>query len=555
MSESSVSEVKPTEKKTGAAALDDIFQPFNRSDAPGLVVGVAQHGKTLYRRAFGLASVELGVANTPWTRMRIGSTSKQFTCLAALLLAEEGKLDLDVSARIYLPELPALKGEPTLRQFMSHTGGYRCYLDAGFMAEGVAIKPKGVALAVQVRQREVNFAPGEKMIYNNGGYHMLSLVIERVSGMPFESFLKERIFTPLSMVDTDSVPSDFIITRGIAALHVPLPDGSLRRGIFPTEEVLGEGAMVSTIDDMLLWLAHLRGPKKVGSEKSWEQMTTCTRLNNGTVNPYALGLVSHSYRSVDVIHHNGGVIGGTCQMITVPAHGLDIIIIANGITSSPAALANKVIDTLLGDEMLAAPETRADAARFKPMMGTRYHASDSGLTVSFADAAGKFGLLLYNFGPAPLRDEGESLRLGFEDAAVGPFVIDTKELATEGVAPASLRVREAGHVHRLERLPEAAPLLSEVGQALVGRYRAHDLDADARIAFDGEVLELKIFGKWGANTWALEAFSPDVFGGKTFVSSLPFGASITVERKEGRVTALRVDSLRTRRMLFERVGD
>ena len=556
MSESSVSEVKPTEKKTGAAALDDIFQPFNRSDAPGLVVGVAQHGKTLYRRAFGLASVELGVANTPWTRMRIGSTSKQFTCLAALLLAEEGKLDLDVSARIYLPELPALKGEPTLRQFMSHTGGYRCYLDAGFMAEGVAIKPKGVALAVQVRQREVNFAPGEKMIYNNGGYHMLSLVIERVSGMPFESFLKERIFTPLGMVDTESVPSDFIITRGIAALHVPLPDGSLRRGIFPTEEVRGEGAMVSTIDDMLRWLAHLRGPKTVGSDKTWQQMTTRARLNNGTVNPYALGLMLHPYRGVDVIHHGGGVIGGTCQMITVPSAGLDIIIIANGIPASPGELANKVIDALLDDGTLGEVETRAETARFKPMIAARYHAPASGLTIGFGDAAGKFGLMLYNMGPTPLRDEGDSLRMGFEDAAVGPFVFSTKEFATEGATPpASLQVIEAGHVHRLERLPEAAPALSEAGAALVGRYRAPDLDADARIAFEGDVLKLEIFGKWGVNELVLEAFSADVFGLKMNLAFAPLGAALNVERKEGRVTALRVNTWRTRQMMFERVGD
>ena len=109
MSEASVSETPSVEKKSDAVALDEIFQPFNVSDRPGLVVGIAQHGKTLYRRAFGLASVELGVANTPHTRMRIGSTTKHFTCLAALLLAEEGKLDLDVSVRTYLPELSVLK--------------------------------------------------------------------------------------------------------------------------------------------------------------------------------------------------------------------------------------------------------------------------------------------------------------------------------------------------------------------------------------------------------------------------------------------------------------
>ena len=136
-----MSEAKATESKTGAAALDELFQPFNRSDAPGLVVGVAQHGKCVYRRGFGLASIELGVANTPWTRMRIGSTSKHFTCLAALLLAEEGKLDIDAGVRRYFPAMPLLQGEPTLRQFMTHTSGYRCYLDLSSLSDGMAIKP------------------------------------------------------------------------------------------------------------------------------------------------------------------------------------------------------------------------------------------------------------------------------------------------------------------------------------------------------------------------------------------------------------------------------
>src|ERR1700712_4198459 len=107
-----------SDPKTGVAALDDVFKPVNRSDAPGLVVGVARHGKPIYRSAFGLASIEHGVANTPWTRMRIGSTSKHFTCLAALLLVEDGKLDIDVDARRYLPELPETADKPTLRQFM-----------------------------------------------------------------------------------------------------------------------------------------------------------------------------------------------------------------------------------------------------------------------------------------------------------------------------------------------------------------------------------------------------------------------------------------------------
>ncbi|MCK9688634.1 serine hydrolase domain-containing protein [Scleromatobacter humisilvae] len=537
--------------KTGVDALDELFAAVNRSDAPGLVVGVAQHGRPVYRRGFGLASIELGVANTAWTRMRIGSTSKHFTCLAALLLAEDGKLDIDAGVRTYVPELPLLEGEPTLRQLMNHSGGHRCYLDVGFLSDAMAIKPTGVALRTQVRQGDVNFAPGDKTLYNNGGYHLLSLIVERVSGMPFEQFLEERIFRPLGMVDTKSVPSDFEIHRNMATLHVAQPDGRWRRGIFPTEEVRGEGAMISTIDDMLRWLAHLRGPHTVGSDHTWKQMTTPVRLNNGSTVPYALGLMVHGYRGVRVVHHAGGVIGGTCQMLTVPDHALDIIIMTNGAVVSAVELANRIVDTMLGDEVLAAREERASIDRFKSVLGKRYHAPSTGLLAGFGDAGGKLGICLMNNPPVPLRDEGDTLRLGFEDIAMGPFTLRTADIADRDPPP-TLEITESGHVLRLELLPDAAP--ADAVAPLAGRYRAADLGADALILQEGEAWKLRIFGQYAVNELALEALSADVVALSHAVHP-QLRAALSVDRRDGVVTGFRVDSGRTRGMRFERIGD
>ena len=539
-----------TAAKCGAAALDDIFAVANHSDAPGLVVGVAHHGRPIYRRGFGLASVELGVANTAWTRMRIGSTSKHFTCLAALLLAEEGKLDIDVGVHRYLPELPSLQAEPTLRQFMTHTGGTRCHLDVGFLSDGMAIKPQGVALSTLVRQGDINFPPGEKMLYNNGGYHLLSLVIERVSGLPFEQFLKERVFTPLGMVDTDSVPSDFEIHRGMATLHVAQPDGRWRRGIFPSEEVRGEGAIVSTVDDMLRWLAHLRGPHTVGNASTWAQMVRPTRLNNGSVNPYALGLMVHAYRGVEVIHHAGGVIGGTCQMITVPAHALDIIIMTNGVVANAVELANRVIDAMLGDELLAAAQERVSSARFASVIGKRYYAPATGFLAGFGDVGGKLGICLLNNPPVALRDEGEVLRLGFEDIAMGPFTVRTADIADRPQAPAKLEITESGHVLRLGLVPDTAP--PEAIAPLAGRYRAADLGADAVVVLEDGTWKLRVFGQYAINEMVLEALSVDVMA-LTHPLFPQLRAALSIERRDGAVTGLRVDTARTRAMRFDRV--
>jgi D-aminopeptidase len=553
MSESAVSNTGAPEK-TGVAALDDLFAVANRSDAPGLVVGVAQHGETVYRRGFGLASVELAVANTPWTRMRIGSTSKHFTCLAALLLAEEGRLDLDASVRLYVPELPALNGEPTLRQLMNHTGGYRCYLDIGFLADSMAIKPLGQALAAQLRQREANFAPGEKFIYNNSGYHLLSIVIERIGGMPFEAFLAERIFKPLGMQDTVSVPSDFEIHRGMATMHVAQPDGGYKRGIFPTVEVRGEGAMISSIDDMLRWLSHLRGPKRVGSESSWAQMLALARLNNGVEVPYALGLMRHLYRGVEVVHHAGGVIGGTCQMLTVPSHALDIVIMTNGAPVNAMDLSKRVVDIMLGEPVLAAEgDTKAATGDYPALAGRRYFSRRSGFLAAFADTEGTLGLEVLNLPAMALRAGGGELRTSFEETATGPFGISLAALSSANGPPAALRVSEGGYAEELELLPETPPALAEAGKALVGSYRAPDMDADARVQFEGDILQLRLVGRFGSTAIKLEALADDVFGWQMDGLDLPLRGVLSVERMQGRVTGLRMDTMRTRHMLLERV--
>jgi CubicO group peptidase (beta-lactamase class C family) len=538
-----------------AAALDALFEPFNRADAPGLVVGVARNGATLYRRGLGLASIEHGVANTPWTRMRIGSTSKHFACLAALLLAEDGLLDIDAGVRRFLPELPAMWREPTLRQLMTHTGGMRDSLDVGFLASGMTIKPRGESMAVQVRQRDFNFVAGDKIVYNNGGYHMLSRVLERVSGLPFEQLLRERLFTPLRMVDTQSVPSDFELLAGMATLHVPQPGGKWRRGVFPSEEVLGEGAIVSTVDDMLRWLAHLREPAIVGSAATWAQMLAPARLNNGMLTTYALGLQVEEYRGLGVIHHGGTVIGGHCQMLTVPGHGLDVILISNGAGVNLFELANRVIETVLGEEAFPlAPDTPAATARFAPLAGALYASSSGGMVVGFGDAEGKLGLIVHNSPPIPMREAPEALCLDFNRVATGPYRVAMAPLAADAEAPPTLAFEDAGTAQTLDRLPPPPPL-AQAGSALVGRYRAPDLAADVLIAFDGEALLARIAGQFGPSVLTLTAYSRDLFGWKFVGDLAPLGGTLHVERNGTDVTGLRLNTLRTRHLHFQRIGD
>jgi CubicO group peptidase (beta-lactamase class C family) len=565
---SSLTSALPVEEEL-EDALRALFESVDRHDAPGMVVGVAQRGLLLLRRGYGLASVALGVPNTPATRMRIGSTSKHFTCLAALLLAEEGRLEIDASVGHYLPEWPEKVQQPTLRQLMTHTAGVRCYLDLFPLASGMAMQPEGAVIQALLRQSALNFAPGSEFLYSNGGYQLLSEVIARAAGMPFEQVLQTRIFTPLGMGHTASMPDDGALLPGLADLHVPQPDGSYRRGFFPIRDFRGEGAMVSTVDDLLKWLAHLRSPSLVGSAQSWRDMLQTARLDNGESLPYALGLMRHAYRGVEVIHHAGGVVGGSCQMLTVPAHELDIVLLLNGAPLNPMELAWRIVDHLLGTQHLGAVVPRADVARFRPLVGVRYRDPASGYVIEFVDLEGRLALKSWNLMPVAMHDHGAVLRVGAEDMPESGIEIAVADLLAGKGAPTVLPAVRGGRPLQLQRLPADSPTNASVGAALVGNYIATDLAAEVSITLKGESMEMTLQARAPAVRCVLQAWSPEVFGlSAPELPEVPLSGVISVQREAvpsgtlgnqgnegpvGAVTGLYLDTFRSRRLWLERV--
>lgn len=543
---------------TCPAAIDALLAGLNRNDAPGAVIGVARHGQVVYRRGFGMCSLEHGVVNEPATRLRIGSSSKQFTCLAAFLLAEDGLLDIDAPIGRYIGELQPPQGRPTLRQLMQHTGGLRDYLDLATHAAGLAMQPLGSALAAQVRQTEVNFAPGEGQIYCNGGYHLLSIAIERAAGMRFEEVLKQRIFDPLGLHDTASEPSDMRLISRMATQHVPTATGAWRRGIFPSEEVRGEGGMVSTVDDMLVWLAELRGPHRLGSERAWQQMLDTAVLANGLKSNYACGLWRRVHRGIEIVYHSGNVHGGACQLLSVPAHGLDVVIVTNGALVNPVALSYQIVEAMLPAQVKGQPARMASARRFKHMAGARY-AGPTGLVIGFDTVGKQLGISLQTTAAAPvLRDDGDTLRVAFEDVAIGPFELSVAGLAVarDGKAPRTLRVRESGNVSLYRRLPLRPPATAVAGKELLGRYDSVDLHAASIVALDDKgVLTLEFRGPFGSRRHVLTALSADVFGAVAQDELMPDRWALTVERDADTVTGFRFSTGRSRRVLFTRVHE
>src|SRR6185437_5764751 len=284
-------------------AIDAIFSDLDQSHLPGAVVGVALKGRPVYRKGFGLASMELPVLLSPQTRLRIYSITKQFTCFAYLLLCEEGKAKLDDSVGRYLPELHPIARRATMRQLMSHTSGLRDVCDLRWFFSGIkSVVPAQELLACYRDVSDVNCAPGVSWSYNNGGYHLLSNVIEKIAEQPLEEVLRKRIFEPMGMGNTLLRRTDSDFVPNSATMHMLTADGRYERRYLPGE-LMGEGGIVSTVEDMLRWQALVR------STDTWTLMSTVQKLNDGSETGYGFGLFRHCYHGVDTIFHTGGGLG------------------------------------------------------------------------------------------------------------------------------------------------------------------------------------------------------------------------------------------------------
>lgn len=536
--------------------LDALFAPWNRSDAPGVIVGVARQGQLLYRRAFGLASIEQGQALTPATRMRIGSTTKQFCALGILLLAEDGKLELDQPIGSWLPELGAVCGRPTLRQLMHHTGGLHDPLPTMFFQNGgyYTQLPAGGHLEMMSHFTCCNFEPGTRFAYSNSGYQLLSLLTERISGQSWGEFLNERVFGPMGMRDTAVLNSDLDIVPNMAGLHMHTPQGSWRRGIYPSDENGGGGGIISTVDDMLLWAAHLRSAqKKIGSEAIWSQMLEPQTFANGSRHCYALGLMHDHHRGVKTLHHAGATMGSTHQMLIAPEQALDIIVMSNRMDVSSTAMALKVLEAVLENDGLQAampPPLASD----HPLLPGRWYSRSSKTLIEIAarklqaDSPEQLLLSTYNQLIGALQKAGDGLAL-----PDGPFSsIEFRTAATE----TTLDVHLCGDLEHFERLPLAPPT-AESFTALCGRYRQPGYSKEAEIALRDGKLVLDLLPLHGRGYWELQPYSEDVLGCGNYQSTpafmLPNSASLTVERKGDEVIGFWYQNDRLRDLWFERV--
>ena len=344
-------------------AVDQIFARWNTT-TPGCAVGVGVAGKPVLMKAYGMADLEHDVANTPDTVFESGSIAKQFTAMAVLLLAKEGKLSLDDPVRTHIPELPDYGVPLTIRHMLTHTSGLR---DWGSVAS-IAGAPRtsreythGHVLDIVSRQKSLNFVPGTHYSYSNTGYNLSAIIVSRVSGMPFAEFSKRRIFDPLGMTRTHWRDDHQRIVKGRAIAYAP--EGGGYRIEMPFENVHGNGGLLTTVGDLLKWNENFVNVK-VGDAELIQQQQTKGRFNDGREHNYALGLMVNTLGGVKNVNHSGSTAGYVTHLNRFPEAQVSVAVLCNVSSGAATRAANDVSLLYLGDRAQtpeAAPRRDPDA--------------------------------------------------------------------------------------------------------------------------------------------------------------------------------------------------
>ncbi len=506
--------------------IDAIFAELDQCRLPGVAVGIAVGGKPVYRKGFGLASMELPVVLTPTTRMRIQSTSKHFACLAYLLLCEAGAAGIDDPLGKYLPELHPVTHGVTMRQLMNNTSGLYDAHTIRFAFSGMELEvPTKDVVDLYRNLSEVNFPPGASWCYINGGFELLSMAIERIAGESLEEVMRKRIFEPIGMHDSLLRRCSYAFVPNSATNHRLTPEGRFVRE-FPWTSA-GSGGVASTVDDMLRWLAHMDAPV-VGSAATWTELKTPTRLCNGTVTNYGLGLYCQKYRGVETLCHAGGNSGSNSQMLKVPAAGLDIEVMANRSDVASAGLVARILDACL-------PELEPVRRPFEGPFATGTFRSP--LTGRVIQLQGPSTLPPYYMEPHQVASiDGNNLLLEPDDDGVlrpvgmASHIQRAVTLIGDREHPSALRFSDYGNV---DELVPVLPADGADARGIVGRYRSVVTDTAAVILCTDQGARLRTIGHFGSAEYRLESIGQGLWKGvgaakipEEFASILSFDAEL-----------------------------
>ncbi|MCY3545457.1 MAG: serine hydrolase [Gemmatimonadetes bacterium] len=341
-------------------AIDGVFAEYDRTSGPGCAVGVAEAGRLVFARGYGIGQMDHRIPLGGESVFYLASVSKQFAAAAIVIAEHEGHLSMDDPVSAHIPEFPTYaQGAVTIRHLVHHTSGVRDYLTlmrlAGTPYENILSDEDMLGLIT--RQRELNFVPGTEHLYSNSGYVLIAEIVKRATGRSLRAYADEKIFRPLGMSNTHFHDDRLQVVPGRVFSYDPPAAGGWRTSYLIDFDKVGDGGLYSSVADLAQWDRAFY-EDVLGVPGFAERMYRRGVLAGGDTIAYARGLSVGERRGLARVSHGGGFMAFRTMIARYPEQRTTVITLCNVGTANPGALSTAVEDIVLADAFTEAPEER-----------------------------------------------------------------------------------------------------------------------------------------------------------------------------------------------------
>ncbi len=368
-----------------AAAIDSVFLDLDRTSSPGCAAGVILDGALAFADGYGSANLDHQIPITPHTVFYMGSVSKQFTAGAVALAAWQGHLSLDDDIRAWIPEIPDYGTPITVRHLVHHTSGLRDYLTLQGITGDFEGRTDEEIIELLARQRALNFEPGERYLYSNSGYFLLSEILERATGQTLREFADRHFFRPLGMRNSHFHDDPNHIVRWRATGYAPVsppgvdeeasadarfqaqarqPADAWRMEHAWSFAQVGSGGLYSNVVDLARWDAAFEAGT-IGPPGFRDALLERGVLTGGDTLDYAFGIGHTEFRGIPAIAHGGVLAGFRSFSVRFPTESTSILVLCNATNADPGGRAEEVAEIVLAGRIGPEPtdEPGESAAR------------------------------------------------------------------------------------------------------------------------------------------------------------------------------------------------
>ena len=354
-------------QSTKSEQVDALLASFSQKKIPGVAVLVIKEGKIVHHKGYGLARLDPEKPMGPDTAFDLASMSKPFTAMAVMILSERGKLSYDDPVSKFFPDFPPYAQKVSVRNLLTHTSGLVDVINPKWFKQGY--EPTSNDLARLYKEEpNLKHTPGEKFEYNNGGYLLLALIVERVSGQTFPQFVRENIFKPLGMGHTVIWSEAKPKVEDFARSYAPGDNSFSSMNSVSDVFLYGPKGVISSTADLFKWNEALQTEKLVKAS-TLRQAFTPMKLNDGTTSSYGFGWFIGKDRGLELIEHAGGYLGYRTDIVLYPSERTTIVVLSNNAQVEAAPLARRIAHIYLADKMVAPTSKTLDAGILKTYVG------------------------------------------------------------------------------------------------------------------------------------------------------------------------------------------